>query len=73
MNQHIVSKEQVLCRLRETFLHSVKERTGVSFFLSQEEQQLISKEDVEKLKAETGYAAMVGQQDAIDMPSSMAG
>jgi len=59
MTQQNISKEQVLGRLRETFSSAVKDRTGVSFFLSQEEGKLISEEDVEKLKDETGYTAML--------------
>ena len=62
MNSKPISKEQVLNRLRETFRNAVKDGTGVSFMLSQDESRVVTEHDIETLKDETGYASMLAQQ-----------
>ncbi|WP_199031395.1 hypothetical protein [Ralstonia sp. ASV6] len=62
MSSKPISKEQVINRLRETFRNAAKDGTGVSFMLSQEECRVVTEHDIETLKDETGYSAMLAHQ-----------
>lgn len=49
------TKQDVINRLRPLFEAAVQNRTGVSYLLSEAESLVFSNEDLEVLRAETGY------------------
>jgi hypothetical protein len=58
----IIIKQTVIDRIKPLFDKAVSERSGVSFLLSKPEQAVISQADIEQIKEETGYNAMLGQR-----------
>ena len=58
----IITKQSVIDRIKLLFEQAVSERSGVSFLLSNLEQSVISQADIEQIKEETGYNAMLGQR-----------
>jgi hypothetical protein len=57
-----MKKQDVIERLRPHFEAAVRNRTGVSFLLSEVEQQVFDDHDLEMLMVETGYRAMCDSQ-----------
>lgn len=53
------TQESVLNRLRPLFERAVREKSGVSFLLSNAEAQVLCSEAFDAMKAESGYTAMV--------------
>ncbi|WP_157657769.1 NUDIX domain-containing protein [Burkholderia ubonensis] len=49
------TKRAVLSRLRSLYKQAVVSRSGVSYFLTADEAQAVSQEDIDALKIETGY------------------
>lgn len=49
------TNEDVTNRLRPIFQRAVRDRTGVSYLLSEDEAKVFSDEDLVALEAETGY------------------
>lgn len=52
-----VTRHLVLTRLRVLYEHAVASNSGVAFFLTPEESKVVTREDIEALKIETGYQA----------------
>lgn len=50
-----VTKQDVADRLKPIYEKAVVERTGVTFMMTAEEQNVFSREDIEALEVETGY------------------
>ncbi len=54
-----ITKQNIIERLRTVYERAVMERGGVSFFLTDQEQQVFSDADLAALEDETGFRAMM--------------
>lgn len=59
-----MTKERVMDRLRPIFERAVRERTGVSYFISIEEMAVFDDADLALLEVQTGYAKMCGRGES---------
>lgn len=50
-----VTKQDVIDRLKPLYEMALRERTGVTFLMTEEEQNVFSRADLEALEVETGY------------------
>lgn len=56
MGASVMTKEQVMDRLRPVYERAAREMTGVSFLLTDEEMKVFNREDMVQLEVEAGYS-----------------
>lgn len=60
-----VTKQSVIDRIKPLFEQAVKNRTGVSYLLSEAEHRVFTDADLAQIKVETGYSAMMSTQPKV--------